>query len=277
MGVEHHDAYYTLGIAGDLRKRRPVKSYAEGRVDELKLSTRVLLVSAVVLLIVLITGPFGYKFGVVPLLPSLASLLLAVAGGALVILVGIFYLVGAIRSGSGSDRNVLAATMILSALPIVIMVPQILAAQAVPPIHDITTDLDNPPAFVQLLTAREAAPNGAEYGASEAWPADKLREAQTGAYPDIQPINSSLDKAGAVSRAEQVLTEMGLEIAGVDAAAGLVEATATTFWFGFKDDMVVRVMETAEGSRIDIRSMSRVGQSDVGANAARIADFISRF
>jgi uncharacterized protein (DUF1499 family) len=56
-----------------------------------------------------------------------------------------------------------------------------------------------------------------------------------------------------------------------------VEATATTFWFGFKDDMVVRIVGKGEGSRIDLRSMSRVGQSDMGANAARITDFVDRF
>ena len=70
---------------------------------------------------------------------------------------------------------------------------------------------------------------------------------------------------------------MGLEIVAVDRGAGLVEATATTFWFGFKDDIVVRVVGDGEGSKIDLRSMSRVGQSDVGANAARITDFFDHF
>jgi uncharacterized protein (DUF1499 family) len=69
---------------------------------------------------------------------------------------------------------------------------------------------------------------------------------------------------------------MGLEIVAVDKEAGLVEATATTFWFGFKDDVVVRIVGNGEGSRIDLRSMSRVGQGDVGANADRITDFVGR-
>jgi uncharacterized protein (DUF1499 family) len=83
--------------------------------------------------------------------------------------------------------------------------------------------------------------------------------------------------ADAVDRAEATLLAMGLEVVAVDRDAGVVEATATTFWFGFKDDMVVRVVGDGEGSRIDLRSMSRVGQSDVGANADRIADFFNQF
>ncbi|MEK9823165.1 MAG: DUF1499 domain-containing protein, partial [Gammaproteobacteria bacterium] len=69
----------------------------------------------------------------------------------------------------------------------------------------------------------------------------------------------------------------GLEVIAADPIDGRVEATATTFWFGFKDDMVLRISESGDESVVDIRSMSRVGQSDVGANAARIMDFIQRF
>jgi uncharacterized protein (DUF1499 family) len=97
------------------------------------------------------------------------------------------------------------------------------------------------------------------------------------AYPGLKPIESDLSVADAVDRTEAALQAMGLEIVAVDKEAGLVEATATTFWFGFKDDMVVRIVGNGEGSRIDLRSMSRVGQSDVGANAARITDFVDRF
>ena len=70
---------------------------------------------------------------------------------------------------------------------------------------------------------------------------------------------------------------MGLEIVAVNPDEGRVEATATTFWFGFKDDVIVRVLAEGEGSRIDLRSMSRVGRSDIGANAARILAFREHF
>ncbi|MBT5699818.1 MAG: DUF1499 domain-containing protein [Gammaproteobacteria bacterium] len=246
-------------------------------MEEVKTSTRALLVSAVVLLIILVTGPLGYKFSIVPLEPSLVSLLIAVAGGALVFLIGLVYLVIAMRSGLGRNRNLVIVSMILGLVPVGIMGPQMAAAGDVPPIHDITTDTANPPEFVAIVSLRKDAPNGYEYGVSEAWPAEKLGAATMEAYSGLQPIESGLSVAEAVDRTEAVLQAMGLKIVAVDKAAGLVEATATTFWFGFKDDMVVRIVGDGEGSRIDLRSMSRVGQSDVGANAARITDFVDRF
>ena len=246
-------------------------------MEEVKTSTRALLVSAVVLLIILITGPLGYKFSMVPLQPSLVSLLIAVVGGALVFLIGLVYLVIAMRSDLGRNRNLVIVSMILGLVPVGIIGPQIAAAGDVPPIHDITTDTANPPAFVAIVPLRESAPNGYEYGVSEAWPAEKLGATTMEAYPGLKPIESDLSVADAVDRTEAALQAMGLEIVAVDKEAGLVEATATTFWFGFKDDMVVRIVGNGEGSRIDLRSMSRVGQSDVGANAARITDFVDRF
>ncbi len=246
-------------------------------MEQVKTSTRVLLVSAVVLLIILATGPLGYKYSVVPLEPSLISLLVAVAGGALVFLIGLACLVIAIRSDLGRNRNLVLVSMILGLVPVGIMGPQMAAVGDVPAIHDITTDTANPPAFVAVVPLRENAPNGYEYGASEAWPAAKLGAMTMEAYPDLKPIESALSVADAVDRTETTLQAMGLEIVAVDKDAGLVEATATTSWFGFKDDMVVRIVGDGDGSRIDLRSMSRVGQSDVGANAARIMDFVGRF
>jgi uncharacterized protein (DUF1499 family) len=61
-----------------------------------------------------------------------------------------------------------------------------------------------------------------------------------------------------------------------DSSAGRIEATATTPWFGFKDDVVIRVAPDPAGSRVDVRSVSRVGQSDVGTNARRIRAYLAR-
>ena len=246
-------------------------------MEEVKTSTRALLVSAVILLIILVTGPLGYKFSMVPLQPSLVSLLIAVAGGALVFLIGLVYLVIAMRSDLGRNRNLVIVSMIMGLVPVGIIGPQMAAAGDVPPIHDITTDTANPPGFVAIVPLRENAPNGYEYGVTEAWPAEKLGATTMEAYPHLKSVESDLSVADAVDRTEDALRAMGLEIVAVDKEAGLVEATATTFWFGFKDDMVVRIVGNGEGSRIDLRSMSRVGQSDVGANAARITDFVDRF
>ena len=80
--------------------------------------------------------------------------------------------------------------------------------------------------------------------------------------------------ADAFKRALQAARDMGWEIVAADAAAGRIEATDTTFWFGFKDDVVIRVEADGAGSRVDLRSVSRVGVGDVGANAARIRAYL---
>jgi uncharacterized protein (DUF1499 family) len=142
-------------------------------------------------------------------------------------------------------------------------------ARRVPPIHDITTDLDRPPKFVAVLPLRAAAPNPAAYGGPE------VAEAQRRSYPDIKPLLLTVSVATAYSRALAAAHGMGWELVAADSSGGRIEATATTPWFGFKDDVVVRVRPEGTGSRIDVRSVSRVGKSDVGANARRIRAYLA--
>lgn len=143
-------------------------------------------------------------------------------------------------------------------------------AQSVPPIHDITTDTARPPQFVAVLPLRASAPNPSGYGGPE------IAQAQLAAYPEVQPLRMSVSPAVAFERAERAARGMGWEVVAADAAQGRIEATDTTFWFGFKDDVVVRVAPDTGGARIDVRSVSRVGGSDVGANAARIAAYLDQ-
>lgn len=147
---------------------------------------------------------------------------------------------------------------------------QLQAAKSLPPIHDISTDTEHPPEFVAILPLRKDAPNSTEYGGAA------LAAQQHQAYADVQPLLLELAPPAAFDRALAAARRMGWEIAGTDATTGRVEATATTFWFGFKDDVVVRVSQADSGhSRIDARSVSRVGQSDLGANAARIRQYLA--
>ncbi len=138
------------------------------------------------------------------------------------------------------------------------------AARDVPPIHDITTDTNDPPRFVDVLPLRIDASNGSDYAG------DSIAQLQRAAYPDVEPIMLPVTSAEAFTRAYAAAERMGWELVGSDSASGRIEATATTTWFGFKDDVVIRVRGEGSGSRVDVRSMSRVGRSDVGANAARI-------
>ena len=143
-------------------------------------------------------------------------------------------------------------------------------ARSVPAIHDITTDPQNPPAFVALAATRAAAPNGAVYGGPE------VAAAQEAGYPDIKPLQLSMPLAHVFDAALAVARSMGWDIAAAEPGEGRIEATATTLWYGFKDDIVIRVRPDAAGTRLDIRSASRVGKSDVGANARRIRAFLSQ-
>ena len=143
-------------------------------------------------------------------------------------------------------------------------------AKSLPLIHDISTDLADPPAFVALLAARKASPNGAQHGG------EKIAEEQRKGYPDIKPLVVKTPPAETVQRAIDAARSLGWEIATADAAAGRIEATHTTRFFGFKDDVVVRIRPEGGGSRVDVRSVSRVGLSDLGANAARIREFLAK-
>ena len=143
-------------------------------------------------------------------------------------------------------------------------------AQSVPRIHDITTDTANPPLFVAVLPLRKDAPNTAAYGGKE------VAEQQLKGYPDIKSLDLSVPPQVAFARALDVAESMGWALVASSAAEGRIEATATTPWFGFKDDIVVRVAPAGSGSKIDVRSVSRVGRSDIGTNAKRIREYLAR-
>ncbi|MEM8988286.1 MAG: DUF1499 domain-containing protein [Pseudomonadota bacterium] len=140
-----------------------------------------------------------------------------------------------------------------------------------PPIHDITTDTVNPPRFVTVLEKRKEGENDTDYAGEE------IAIQQREAYPDIQPLYLSLNKDAAFAVTLDAISRSGWELQAAAPVEGRIEATATTFWFGFKDDIVIRIRQEAAGrSRIDIRSASRVGMSDLGANAARIKKLVKK-
>ncbi|WP_330970793.1 DUF1499 domain-containing protein, partial [Lysobacter sp. A3-1-A15] len=104
----------------------------------------------------------------------------------------------------------------------------------------------------------------------------ELAQAQLAGYPDLRTHRLAAAPAQAFERALAAARDMGWEIVAAEPAAGRIEATDTTPWFGFKDDVVIRIEGDGDGSRIDVRSVSRVGGSDVGANAARIRKYLDR-
>jgi len=182
-------------------------------------------------------------------------------------------LIGAILAGTTHLRRGLVAS--LAGLLIALIVASVLwswkqTALRVPPIHDITTDTDNPPAFAAILPLRADAANPAEYGGPE------IAAQQKKGYPNLAPLTLPLPPAQAYEIARSAADKMCWKIVASNPAEGRIEATDTTFWFGFKDDIIIRITPTSDGSRIDVRSVSRVGRSDVGTNAKRIEKYLRK-
>ena len=221
--------------------------------------------------IVLALTPIGYRMGWWPLRASLFWLIPgSILIGALAVIVSLVAAFLTRRISGAQGFGVALAAVLLGAVVGGYPAAQVMKARRVPPIHDITTDTANPPTFVALAQTRRAAPNGLDYEG------DKVAELQKQAYPDIKTLHSSLAPAELFTRAAKVAADSGWQVVDSTPQEGRLEATATTRMFGFKDDIVVRVRPAQNGSDLDMRSMSRIGRGDVGANAARIRGFMEK-
>ena len=226
------------------------------------------LLGLTALVMALLSGP-GHRWGLWSFMTgfsilkwavfiAIAALLLSLAGAVLT------------RPGSGHPgfyRMIIIAVLSLS----LISVPSywLYRAKQVPRIHDISTDTSDPPQFVAVLPLRAKATNPVEYGGAE------IAAQQHRAYADISTLTLPGTPAAVFEKALAVAKRQCWDIVAVVPDELRIEATDTTFWFGFKDDIVIRVRAVdADVSRLDIRSLSRVGLSDVGTNARRIRTFL---
>ena len=139
-----------------------------------------------------------------------------------------------------------------------------------PAIHDISTDTLNPPAFVDVLPIRRWAWNASAYDG----PA--VAAQQRHAYPDIRPLIVPVARDAAHVAVRQLMRAEGWSIVGDEPREGRLEAVATTPWLRFRDDVVVRLTAQDEGTRVDMRSKSRIGRNDFGTNARRVRRFLDR-
>lgn len=205
-----------------------------------------LALAGLAVLLLLACGP-GTRFGVWHY--STGFLLMRVAvylGGAAALLCVTVLAIPRLRQGRGALLLAgLALALAAAALPLELQ----RRARAVPPINDISTAGDTAPA---------------------------MAEQQRRAYPEIRPLLLKTSAEDAFAKARAAVERMGWEIVAADPAAGRIEAVATTFWFGFKDDVRLQVTPQGEASRIDVRSKSRVGRGDAGTNARRIREFLKR-
>ena len=177
------------------------------------------------------------------LVPFGVGILMLPAAGVLGLAAAILAL-GALLRGAGAARALIA--LILGLAIAAVPAAGYVLARSAPRINDISTD-----------------------------PQEQSEE-QRKAYPDIQPLRLQMAPNIAFERAKGAIEEAGWQLVREDASAGRIEAVATTFWFGFKDDVVVRVAGDGSGSRVDVRSKSRVGKGDLGTNAQRIRTYQKR-
>jgi len=191
-------------------------------------------------------------------------------GGLAVIVVALAGLVLGLLARTGRSLLISLVTLALLAAVAAVPVGYLRTAGRVPPIHDITTDPDDPPAFVAVVARRTGARNPVQYAGAAV--ADQQRRA----FPDLVPLRVAAPPERAFAAVEAAARALGWEIVAAVPGEGRLEATATTAWFGFKDDVVVRIRAEGSGSRVDVRSLSRIGVGDLGTNAARVRAFLAR-
>ncbi len=229
------------------------------------------LLLAIAAAVVLLLGPLGwragwwhFRVGFFYLMPGAFYCALAAVAVGLIALAP-----GARSQGRGKIATLVAALVIGGTIAYVSWHYNGMRG-VYPAIHDITTDWDNPPQFSAILPLREAAKAN-----SVAYEGAGVSDLQRKAYPDIVALTLDLAPAEAFTRALDVARQLGWTIVASDKAAGRIEASQRTRWFSFTDDVVVRVTAAGAGSRVDLRSVSRLGRGDFGANATRVRRFLA--
>jgi uncharacterized protein (DUF1499 family) len=231
--------------------------------------SRIAVVLAAVAVLLMPAGGLGFRVGLIPMpYALLTTMRWAAYLGLAALVLSIVAIVLAYRRQQRMPVVVAGAGLVLALVAVVVPMRWALIARRVPPIHDITTDLANPPTFQAVVPLRADADNTLEYSA-------EVGQQQQRGYPDIAPVTLFMPPEAAFERALITAQNAGWTIVNADRAAGRIEATDTTFWFGFKDDIVVRLTPGPSGTRIDVRSVSRIGRSDVGTNAQRVRQYLA--
>jgi uncharacterized protein (DUF1499 family) len=230
------------------------------------MKTLVSLISLLAILLVALPGPL-YKYGVVELFTAFAGLRYGVYVGiaALVLL-----LVQVIFMRKNISWAAAGVSAILAIIAIGLPLSMMSKGKSVPPIHDISTDLLNPPVFVAIAALRADAPNPVEYAGEE------TAKQQRDAYPQLTTQKYSQSSEQVFNAAEAAVNDSGWAVVNTDKFLGIIEATDTTAWFGFKDDVIIRISDKGAERLLDVRSKSRVGKSDLGKNAERIENLIAK-
>jgi len=222
-------------------------------------------------LVLALAAVLGFRASLLPWRPAIMLVAVALGGLVLTGFVSLLVLFALVRTGrrGGAIPCLLSAALALPALIGVLLVG--IQGAKVPPIHDITTDPGTPPLFRAAQALRQVGDNPLDY------PGGTTAGQQRQAYPDIVPLDVSLPPDAAYRKSVTVVARLGWRIVGQDREQGVIEAVDRTLIFGFTDDIVIRIEAFGSGSRIDLRSASRAGGSDLGVNAGRIRSFVAAF
>jgi len=249
----------------------------------LKIVIWLISIAAIIAALAILAAGLGTRFGLwnfgvgLGILQMAAIPVLALAAASLVMVVLAFWKARGLLPLAG-------LALVMAAGASLVPLQMRAAAEGNPFIHDITTDFDNPPQIVAAAAAERMNPPA--YLGSDPAPQGNgatISAAQQRAFPDIAPLILKGAVSDIAARARSEIESMGMDIlpdAGLAAAQSgqsTIEAVATSTWFGFKDDFVVRIVQQGDSLvRVDLRSKSRVGVSDLGANAARVREFSKR-
>lgn len=226
-----------------------------------------ILILAMALL--MLAAPVGYRLRLWSAISALTKVtaLGLLAGAAAAALALVSLAAGGWRVGPGTTLMLLA--IIVVGAVAVILPLRVKRTAARLPFNDVSTDTTAAPEFEALLPPRRAeAP-----GATGAYDSARLAALQQARYPALAPLRLAARRSEAFDRALAAARALGWTIVAEDAARGRIEACDRSRWYGFTDDIVIRVVAEGEGTRVDMRSASRVGISDLGKNAKRIAAY----
>lgn len=225
----------------------------------------------ILLLLMLVLVAAGHKFEVIPFALMAQGFMVGLGGS---LLLGAVALVALVWAGVGKKEGwtmPMVSVVVIAAAPILLIIATAGDGFDKPRIHDITTDIHNPPSFSVAQSLRKEGENSLEYSI------ETLPALQSSAYPEIEPLMVSQTAFESYEQAKATLEALGWEVTREDIVNYELEAVEETRLLGFKDDVIVRVQAAKGGSRIDVRSVSRVGVSDLGANAKRIQRYLAAF
>ena len=215
-------------------------------------------------------GALGARFEIWDFVTGFALFRLSALLGLIGVACGIAGIVTATRRSHNRDLWPVVLGFASSFAVVVFLGMHQLQALSAPPIYQVSTDTEDPPEFSAIVALRGENSNSLDLDAV------MIGAIQEVHYPWMESLSITGTPRESFAQTLRVLEDMGLQIVASHPERGLIEAVDVTFWFGFKDDVAVRIRTSPQGSIVDVRSASRVGISDVGTNAKRVKEILRR-